>query len=94
MAKRYTAADVGELEGLDKIVQNPGMYVGDNAEVGLNTLWRELVDNAVDEHLTGHGDRVEVTIAKNGAFKVADEGRGIPVEWKKDADMSALEKLF
>ncbi len=94
MAKRYTAADVGELEGLDKIVQNPGMYVGDNAEVGLNTLWRELVDNAVDEHLTGHGDRIEVTIARNGAFKVADEGRGIPVEWKANADMSALELVL
>ena len=94
MAKRYTAADVSELEGLDKIVQNPGMYVGDNAEVGLNTLWRELVDNSVDEHLASHGDKVEVTIAKNGALKVADEGRGIPVEWKKDAGMSALELVL
>jgi DNA gyrase subunit B len=94
MAKNYTAEHVGELEGLDKIVQNPGMYVGDNAEVGLNTLWRELVDNAVDEHLAGHGDKVEVTIAKNGALKVIDDGRGIPVEWKKDAEMSALELVL
>ncbi len=94
MAKRYTAADVGELEGLDKIVQNPGMYVGDNAEVGLNTLWRELIDNAIDEHLAGHGDKIEITIAKNGAVKVVDEGRGIPVEWKDDAEMSALELVL
>jgi DNA gyrase subunit B len=94
MAKRYTAADVSELEGLDKIVQNPGMYVGDNAEIGLNTLWRELVDNAVDEHLAGHGDKIEISIAKNGVFRVADEGRGIPVEWKKEAGMSALELVL
>jgi DNA gyrase subunit B len=94
MAKRYTAADVGELEGLDKIVQNPGMYVGDNAEIGLNTLWRELIDNAIDEHLAGHGDKIEITLAKNGALKVVDEGRGIPVEWKKEAGMSALELVL
>lgn len=94
MAKRYTAADVGELEGLDKIVQNPGMYVGDNAEVGLNTLWRELIDNAIDEHLAGHGEKIEITIAKSGAIKVVDEGRGIPVEWKDSAEMSALELVL
>lgn len=94
MAKRYTAADVGELEGLDKIVQNPGMYVGDNAEVGLNTLWRELIDNAIDEHLAGHGEKIEVTIAKTGALKVVDEGRGIPVEWKAEVKMSALELVL
>jgi DNA gyrase subunit B len=94
MAKRYTAADVGELEGLDKIVQNPGMYVGDNAEVGLNTLWRELIDNAIDEHLAGHGEKIEVAIGKSGALKVVDEGRGIPVEWKPEARMSALELVL
>ncbi len=94
MAKSYTADHVGELEGLDKIVQNPGMYVGDNAEVGLNTLWRELVDNAIDEHLAGHGEKIEIAIGKGGTLKVTDEGRGIPVDWKKEAEMSALELVL
>ena len=89
-AKTYDASAVKKLGDLEAILKNPGMYVGDNEHHGLFTLWRELVDNALDEYMAGHGKEIAITIGKKGEVKVVDEGRGIPVEWKPEVKMSAL----
>ena len=89
-AKTYDASAVKKLGDLEAILKNPGMYVGDNEHHGLFTLWRELVDNALDEYMAGHGAEIAISIGKKGEVKVVDEGRGIPVEWKPEVKMSAL----
>jgi DNA gyrase subunit B len=80
MATDYSEGDIRVLEGLEAVRQVPGMYLGetDNGEALHRCVW-EVVDNAVDEHLAGHNDIIEVTISKDGMVTVRDYGRGIPV---------------
>src|SRR5205809_4242399 len=77
----YTAKDSTVLEGLEPVRKRPGMYIGGVDSVGLHHLLWELVDNAVDEAMNGHCDKVTVTLHKNGqTVTVADNGRGIPID--------------
>lgn len=89
-SKTYDASAVKKLGDLEAILKNPGMYVGDNEHHGLFTLWRELIDNSLDEYMAGHGSEITITISKKGEVKVVDNGRGIPIEWKPEVKMSAL----
>lgn len=78
--KAYNADSITVLEGLDPVRKRPGMYIGSTSTKGLNHLIFEIVDNSVDEHLSGHCDTIIVTLNKDGSATIEDNGRGIPVD--------------
>lgn len=90
----YTADSIQVLEGLEAVRRRPGMYVGDNGRKGLHQMFREVLDNAVDEALAGYCDRIDVRLYKDGSLSVRDNGRGIPVETHKKMGVSTLEVVM
>ena len=82
MAKQstYDAESISILEGLEAVRKRPGMYIGSVGTKGLDHLVYEIVDNAVDEHLAGFCNKIEVILEKDGSATVNDNGRGVPVD--------------
>ena len=90
----YTAADIEILEGLAGVRKRPAMYIGSTNQNGLHHLAWEILDNAVDEALSGFGKEIKITIQKDGALAVEDEGRGIPVDIHRQTGMPAVQLIF
>ena len=92
--KDYNANSIELLTGLEGVRKRPGMYIGSTNSVGLHHLVWEIVDNSVDEALNGFGDKISVTIHKDGSISIADEGRGIPCDINEQTGMPAVQLIF
>ena len=90
----YDSSSIEYLEGLEGVRKRPAMYIGSTNTYGLHHLVWEIVDNAVDEALNGYGNKITVTINKDGSLSVLDEGRGIPVDIHKKTKMPAVQLIF
>ena len=90
----YTGSSITVLEGLEAVRKRPSMYIGSTSERGLHHLVWEVVDNSVDEALAGYCDRIEVTLLGDGGVRVADNGRGMPVDMHPTQKKPTVEVIL
>src|SRR6202158_1024057 len=91
----YTAKDIEVLEGLEPVRKRPGMYIGGTDERAMHHLVAEVLDNAMDEAVSGHADTIHLELLAGNKVLVRDNGRGIPVDpHPKYKPKSALEVIL
>ncbi|MFN3517059.1 MAG: DNA topoisomerase IV subunit B [Novosphingobium sp.] len=91
----YDGSAIEVLEGLEPVRRRPGMYIGGTDERAFHHLAAEVLDNAMDEAVAGHANRIEVTLEEGNRLTITDNGRGIPVdEHPKYPGKSALEVIL
>ena len=90
----YGADDISVLEGLEPVRRRPGMYIGTTGPEGLHHLVWEIFDNSRDEAMGGFSDNIEIVFLPENRIRVADNGRGIPVDIHKKTKVSALETVM
>lgn len=91
--KSYDESSIQILKGLEAVRKRPGMYIGSTDQYGLHHLVWEIMDNAIDEALSGFGDCIRLTIEKNNVICIEDEGRGMPTG-KHSSGVSTLQVIF
>ncbi|MFQ6005006.1 MAG: DNA topoisomerase IV subunit B [Woeseia sp.] len=91
MSKRYDAADIEVLSGLEPVRRRPGMYTDTSRP---NHLAHEVVDNSVDEAIVGHCKKIEVAMHKDGSVEVSDDGRGMPVDIHPKEKIPGVELIL
>ena len=79
MGLKYDESSIKILEGLEAVRKRPGMYIGSTDRRGLHHLIWEIVDNSIDEVINGFGDRIIITLHKDGSVTIEDFGRGVPI---------------
>lgn len=90
----YDARNLLVLEGLEAVRKRPGMYIGSTDTRGLmHCLW-EIIDNSVDEALTGHGAHIDVLLHGDGSVEVRDDGRGVPVDIEPKTGLTGVEVVY
>ncbi len=91
---KYGAESISVLEGLEPVRRRPGMYIGTTGIDGLHHLVWEIFDNSRDEAMGGFASHIEVALLPNNRIRVADDGRGIPVDVHSKTKVSALETVM
>lgn len=90
----YDADDLSVLKGLEAVRLRPGMYIGDTGIRGLHHLFKEIIDNSVDEVLAGHCTEIDVVLGEDYVISVTDNGRGIPVDINRDSGKTGVELVL
>jgi DNA gyrase subunit B len=91
----YSAKNIKVLKGLESVRTVPGMYIGDVEGIdGLNRMVYEVIDNAVDEHIAGYGQSIDILIEENGFMTIKDHGRGLPVDKHETEGIPAMEVIM
>ena len=91
MPAKYDASDIEVLTGLEPVRKRPGMYTDTSRP---NHLVQEVLDNSVDEAISGHASKIEITLHKDNSVSVTDNGRGMPIDKHPGEKLSGVEVIL